>query len=459
MPFTWEMLYTIALGIGDTATGKALHFAASVLCSLVAFALGSRLHSRLAGLVAGTVFFLTPIVVWESTTADNDLGLAFFEGLSVLAVFAWLQHRDRRWLILAGLLAGIALGIKLTGAYLVLAGTGVLIAWWWRCDRSLATLRELSWLGVAIAPFAPWLVRSAILTGNPVFPIGEPSLFPVLGPLAGTWRDFLSTHYGLGHSPAQYLALPWSVTFRGDAFEGTPGPLYLAFVPALLFLAPRVRAAGLLMLFVAWLAVWALGSQQMRFLIPGLLLAAPAVGVSLATILGSASRPMRAAGVGAAIAAFCLCGLNLPSFGRLWQASPPPVVFDVPWRSLSAIASGAPLQDELEQLFPTLKTVAFINTRLPPEARLYALEGGIPNLYVDRVVINLDEPIGEGLELRDIFERQDGAERLKSFGIRYVYTNGTRRALVENAPWGNQTCVIYHGNGDEAIFAVDTVGA
>ena len=51
MPFTCEMLYTVALGIGDYATGKALHFAAGVLCSLVAFALRSRLLTRFAGVL------------------------------------------------------------------------------------------------------------------------------------------------------------------------------------------------------------------------------------------------------------------------------------------------------------------------------------------------------------------------------------------------------------------------
>jgi len=92
----------------------------------------------------------------------------------------------------------------------------------------------------------------------------------------------------------------------------------------------------------------------------------------------------------------------------------------------------------------------------PPDARVYALEGGIPNLYVDRVVISLDEPIGEGLELRDSFERKNGAERLASFGIQYLYTDGTRKALVDHAPWVSRTRVIYRGDGDEAIYAIDT---
>ncbi len=209
------------------------------------------------------------------------------------------------------------------------------------------------------------------------------------------------------------------------------------------------------MFFLAWFSFWALGSQQMRFLIPGLLFAAPLVGVSLAAMLGSASAALRAAGACAALLAFCLCGLNLPSFSGLWQASSPPVVYEIPWRSLVAIASGESPQDQLELLFPTLKAVDFINTSLPPDARVYALEGGIPNLYVDRVVINLDEPIGEGLELRDSFERQNGAEDLESYGIQYLYTDGTRKALVANAPWVSRTRVIYRGAGDEAIYAID----
>jgi hypothetical protein len=76
-----------------------------------------------------------------------------------------------RWVALAGVLAGLACGFKYTGVVLVALPVGVMLlvglrAGWGRRVKS-ASVFGLA----ALAAFSPWLVKNAVMTGNPVFPL------------------------------------------------------------------------------------------------------------------------------------------------------------------------------------------------------------------------------------------------------------------------------------------------
>ncbi|HEX2672597.1 MAG TPA: glycosyltransferase family 39 protein, partial [Polyangiaceae bacterium] len=138
---------------------------------------GKRLRSSLLGAVVATLYLVGPVAV------VTLFGCAYLEGVTTCAMSAatlawviWFQERRPAWLPLAFALAGIGVSFKITAALFPIA----LGALTW------ATLAEparregvrpspllLPWrvYPLALLPVAPWLVRSAWLTGNPLFPM------------------------------------------------------------------------------------------------------------------------------------------------------------------------------------------------------------------------------------------------------------------------------------------------
>jgi hypothetical protein len=115
------------------------------------------------------------------------LGRAYLEGAVTLAMASaslawviWLQTRSPGLVRCAAALAGIAVSFKLTAAVFpaaLLALTWVVVAdparspgeWRERSVRGLVFVAGL--VPFVIAPVIPWMGRSALLTGNPVFPL------------------------------------------------------------------------------------------------------------------------------------------------------------------------------------------------------------------------------------------------------------------------------------------------
>jgi len=136
----------------------------------------------------------------------------------------------------------------------------------------------------------PWAVKAAWYTGNPVYPflhswLGGPDWSDALAAQFAAWHKGM----GMGRSPTDYLLLPFRVILCGRMgemsyahFDGRICPAWIALIPLTLLLGmrlPLVRrcmaAAGL------YFVLWAVSSQQIRFLIPILPLLSVAAAVSV----------------------------------------------------------------------------------------------------------------------------------------------------------------------------------
>jgi hypothetical protein len=164
----------------------------------------------------------------------------------------------------------------------------------------------------------PWLAHSARLTGNPVYPFlpavfPTPDWSPALGEQFARWQRGI----GMGRGALDYALLPVRVLTSGGPdyahFGGRLGLHWLALAPLAAWLGrrePLVRIA--LAACALYFAAWALGSQQLRFLIPLLppLAMACAFAVDAALDRLGAERRVAAracaAALAAAIAAFAV---------------------------------------------------------------------------------------------------------------------------------------------------------
>lgn len=277
-PGLWQMLYAFTLGLGGESASQLLHFTCLPLTILVAAATGRRLwHIDLTWPVAA-LLTAVPTLLLVAAWPYVDAALMFYTALLGYALVAWLQDGASRWLVLAGLMCGIAIEIKYTALWYPLAAAALILLGT-RRGGPLATLRAMALLvGTAAIVAAPWYGRNWLLTANPIYP------YLWGGPLwdAGrtAWWDRPGT--GLVGEPWRLVTAPWEMTIFGSeglaGYQATLGPLLLALVPAIVLLWRQLSSAerrglGWLGLFGGVLyAVWLWGAARSALLMQSRLL-------------------------------------------------------------------------------------------------------------------------------------------------------------------------------------------
>jgi hypothetical protein len=298
-PFNVEMLITDGLLLWDPVQGAFAPFAL-VLGATAAVSVGGWLigGTRLASLAAA-IFFVQPLVAWESTASLVDGGIAFAVALTALNLLVWVTRRQPGALVLAGLFAGAGAGMKYIGVFAAFAsGVAVLLA----AERGRRFASAVAFAAPAALVALPWYLKNWILTGNPIFPF----VFGGASRSAHVAIDNTLGEFGYGHSPADALLLPVRLVIDSHAFDGSGWLTPLVLVFPLLALLDRPRRRGVWIALVACLvygACWFLTSQQARFLIPMLpvLSMLAAIGLQAVASRGRAGRAVATVTAGAAL--------------------------------------------------------------------------------------------------------------------------------------------------------------
>ncbi len=317
-PALFEMLFTLAMGLRGDIAAKLIHFsfifwliALVYLISRDWFAAkedASTSFGAKSGWTAVLILISMPMVLNLGAQAYNDLPLAFYQVAALVALLRWRQAEQSGWLVLSGLLCGLAMGLKYTSfvAPLVLAGF-VLWHFWQQENQSLSRFKNSSLhlrtpaLKKAVKPLLtltlsttlvalPWYLKNWFFTGNPVYP------FVFGGPF---WDDFRAAAYagtgtGLGFDPVALLRLPHDLILGlNDASQdGQPGPLFLIFLPAVIVYgfvrwkkeAGVERPFNLLLIFalaqyIFWVfgVIFSAGLWQSRLLLPAFVALCPVI--------------------------------------------------------------------------------------------------------------------------------------------------------------------------------------
>ncbi len=177
MPMGGEMLFTIALVFAGDAAAKVLHFAFGVAGAAGLYCAGVRLSGKVVGAAAAALYLFGPFGV------GTLLGCAYVEGVTSFAVIAavlawisWFQTRDVSSLRVACVLAGLGASFKITAGVVPVALLALTVAAriYDARQRTAYTAPQARWLALlvlCVLPVAPWLARSAVVTGNPFFPM------------------------------------------------------------------------------------------------------------------------------------------------------------------------------------------------------------------------------------------------------------------------------------------------
>ena len=244
-PMLLDMLYTPWIYWGYDFIAKHIHALFGFLTGLLIYVYLTRRMNEVYGLLGFFFFISTPAVLRLSHWAYIDLGITFFSTASLVCLLRWHEQRGAsHWLAMAALSLGFALATKPNGlvAALLLSLVFVLVLGKAPSKPLGAMVYALVLFGgLALLPFAPWLMKNWLQTGNPFYPL----LGSFFSAVSGSEMDAASfVHLGIfekrellyGENIWQILGLPLRVFFSGQDdnpqyFDGVLTPVLVLFLP------------------------------------------------------------------------------------------------------------------------------------------------------------------------------------------------------------------------------------
>ncbi|MGC8838615.1 MAG: ArnT family glycosyltransferase [Anaerolineae bacterium] len=291
-PCLVEMLFLWSMLLGGERAAVLLHWGYGFLLTATVAGLARQPMGRRAAPWAVAMFGSMPMVFALASWAYTDLALATYLALGLWGVLLWREKGDRAYLVLGGASTGLALGVKYTAAPGALGLFVLVCLWAWQRPRRLREV--LSFTAAAFLAAVPCYLKAWAFTGNPVYP------FLFGGARWDAWRAqwYAEAGTGIGGNLGELLALPLTVTLGirdVNYYDGRMGPLFLGFLPILVWAVLRARPRpqalwGCLLVAgvqaLAWTAgvVWSRALFQSRLLLPALAMLAPAYGWALARV-------------------------------------------------------------------------------------------------------------------------------------------------------------------------------
>ena len=398
LPFLVHMIYALCLMAGSDIAARlfSLFLAASTALALYGFC--SRYLTRRVGVVSMFAFFAAGMVVEVAITTRIDVSLAGFLFLTTYAMINYLETENTGWLWTSAVLGGFSLGIKHSaGIWLLLIGMMYLFTLIKKSRRVLTVLgRGLVYAVICAAVASPWYLKNYFWFHNPVYPLitGEVAEF---GPQGIRYFDAnderrLDTHFNVVRSEAPDIVKTheqelisainsrlqrhplrwWEFFLKPNTYlmaEPNHYPNYLfLLIPLLVFL----RKPG----WVVWLLVLSLGfvlavtwtTWIARYLLP----AYPPLTIVAAYVITAVSERVHflrnlpiyllASVLGVVVAASILSLRKFDSLG---------------------FVTGSVSRRDVLLPFTYYKPIHFINTQLPPDARVL-LVGAQLNYGIER---------------------------------------------------------------------------
>lgn len=391
-PHLVHSLYAYAFAQSGEQGVTLVSWGLGVLACMAVFELGTVIGSRSAAYASAALFATAPVFFNQSGTGGVDVPFAGSTVAALAATMRWRADGRAIWPVVAAVLAGASCGVRHTG-YLVCA---LLAVGAWAFARGGRGRTLAVFAAVAIFAAAPWLARSWIVVGNPVYPFLS-SVFPDARVTDVQTTGLLSHETAKSASVVSFVYFPWDIVMRPGRFDGwqnSPGVMVLALgLPGLLVGGAAVRWLGAYS--VAGGVVFYFFQRFARYLLPFF---APMMVVA-------ALMRDRAPGMRKAIS--CLLGFSMV-FGTVLGAAM--VHFKVP------VVMGLYGRDEyLGSRVERYPAFAWMNANLPKDAGVFTLD---PRGYF------IDQRTFQDVEILSSLAQLDDDETMDWFrarDIRYVF--------------------------------------
>lgn len=270
MPQTTEMLYLNLMAVAGESAPLLLSCIFGVLtCLALVGYLQEKLDLESAWVAAASLvggFTMASSLAWGYV---DWLG-CFFGASTVICLDKFRTIGQHKYVLIAGIFAGLAFSTKYPAGVIFLAGLLVLIWHCWRLRKSLFPVLFQFSIGASIFAL-PWLIKNLVFTGNPLYPFFFPSgamdmvrigVYQGLPPF-GNWLDFFflplrATFYGVEGTGGYSVSL-------GPLFLGLGVLAFLNWETGSKEIKSGIENAALISL--GGIVVWAIGNRISGFLI------------------------------------------------------------------------------------------------------------------------------------------------------------------------------------------------
>ena len=271
-----EMLFLFAWPFARQAGAPMVHVLFLLALPFGILSYARRFGMPAAGVMGALLVFMSPVAGIDGVSAYVDVAVAAI----VFAVFyllqIWAAERNPGLLVPIGLLCGFAYGAKYV-AYIALPYALLFVVLHLRGNLRVAVRAALVVAGCSAILVAPWMIKNALVVGNPISPLGnEYFRNPFIH--ISTERSYVAvmSHF----NGVTYRQLPWELCVSGRQLLGLIGPVFLLSV---IGLAAVRWPAGRQLLIAA--AIFGgpqlIGIQTTRWFITAL----PFVALALAMVL------------------------------------------------------------------------------------------------------------------------------------------------------------------------------
>ena len=282
-PLNQHMLYVMGMLLGRVNLASLIAYMQG-MAVVAAILLFCRRHLRIrTGVLAAVLLYTMPVVTYMAGSGMVELGLTFFTFLAFWALYEWFLEHEVRWLAVASVFTGFAVGTKYYGLISLIAFPILIpIHLTWRSEWALKNLVKPVVLFACIAVLigSPWYIRNAVNTGNPLYP----AFHEILG--GRDWSPELNAEFKSmiaeekrqgGNDFLSFVLAPWNIVVHGDLFgQARVGfsPVFLAFAPVLIWLCYRDTShrelLGYILIFsLVFFTVWFwMAFQRHRHLLP-----------------------------------------------------------------------------------------------------------------------------------------------------------------------------------------------
>lgn len=375
-PLILSNSYSALLYLGLEQFAAFYHFSYAFLAAaLLSLFVYEQFSSARLSLLSFVFLLSIPLSMKLAAQPMADFGAALFFGLGALLLLRYLETERRILLLLGSLSLGLCLCTKYSAILAILILAALLVGYsvvQGRGGRRIATDSATVFL-LALLLFAPWLIKNALWTGNPVYPFlgsifgGNEGLpfFSGLSPLEHRL-------HGYGESFLEFLLIPFRTLFFGrDAdpryFAGVFSPFLLL---SLFVLARGERKHRLLCGLLGFLVLlywysslflfYALVRYQLIILIPLVLLSVAGLD-SLGKRLSEKGRGI--------LLTLTLLGLSAHSAWYFHTHAEAQGVMEY-------LGSEQSAEEYLNSRLSEYETIRYVNTELPRDSRVYLMFTG-----------------------------------------------------------------------------------
>lgn len=380
-----EMLYTLGLLVEGQPLPTLFNFEFGLLSVAMITCLGTQVANRRVGLLSGVIYFALPITTYVLAEGMVDLVLTTFVLAATYAFFCWQDKHHPGWLMIFSGIAGLAAGTKINAMIFLTPLAVILMAQ--TCRRPFLDCLK-SWARIVVPgalTLAPWLLLGWMRIGNPVFPFANNIFRSTEWPQDSVNAGLDWPGFGVGHTWAYFLRLPWDLAFAGERFGEfgwlTTAGITLLGLPLTYFLTPaRQRRTMLLLVALATLelALFFRVAQYARYMLPVFASLSIVAAINCQAVWNALTRASNVRPLAVALCA--VLGLTWITMTRVTHLTHMGHTTDrYPWK----LAIGLQTQDQYlrQSSVSCYEMLLFINENIPQKPAIFLGAGVGCGLY------------------------------------------------------------------------------